>query len=141
MSQRPDRLLDMALHVRGESRFVDDLAPPAGTLHAAVFASPAAHGRIRRLDLSHACTQTQGISGLISQCPSGRTPPQGPLRRFLGQVIGQVIPVLCRMHCPHIWQSKMAPLLSFSTWIKSRSPGESGVSQRWNGLRAVKVAS
>lgn len=39
------------------------------------------------------CTQTHFISGLTSQCPLGRTPPQGPLRRVLGQFIGQDIPV------------------------------------------------
>ena len=40
-----------------------------------------------------ALTQTQRISGLTSQFPSVRTPPQGPLRRVLGQVMGQVMPV------------------------------------------------
>jgi xanthine dehydrogenase large subunit len=65
MSERPDRLLDMALHVRGESRFVDDLTPPAGTLHAAVFASPVAHGRIRRLDLSQALARP-GVRGVFT---------------------------------------------------------------------------
>jgi xanthine dehydrogenase large subunit len=54
---QPDRLLDLALHVRGESRYVDDLTPPAGTLHAAVFSSPVAHGRIRRLEVSKALTR------------------------------------------------------------------------------------
>jgi xanthine dehydrogenase large subunit len=65
MSGRPDRLLDMALHVRGESRFVDDLAPPAGTLHAAVFASPIAHGRIRRLELSKVLARP-GVRGAFA---------------------------------------------------------------------------
>ncbi len=65
MSERADRLLDMALHVRGESRYVDDLTPPAGALHAAVFPSPAAHGRIRRLDLSKARTRP-GVRGAFA---------------------------------------------------------------------------
>ncbi len=52
---------------------------------------------MRRLP-SQASTQTQRISGTTSQLPSGRTPPQGPLRRFLGQFIGQDTPVELRMH-------------------------------------------
>ena len=65
MSERPDRLLDMALHVRGESHYVDDLTTPAGTLHAAVFASPVAHGRIRRLDVTKALTRS-GVRGVFT---------------------------------------------------------------------------
>lgn len=42
---------DWIQHVRGESLFVDDLTPPEGTLHAAVFSSPIAHGKIINLDL------------------------------------------------------------------------------------------
>ena len=37
---------DWIQHVRGESLFVDDLTLPEGTLYAAVFSSPIAHGRI-----------------------------------------------------------------------------------------------
>ncbi|GAB6906544.1 Xanthine dehydrogenase, molybdenum binding subunit [Desulfosarcina cetonica] len=43
---------DAIAHVRGRSPFVDDLPEPPGTLHAAVFASPVAHGVIRRLELA-----------------------------------------------------------------------------------------
>ena len=42
---------DWIQHVRGESLFVDDITPPEGTLHAAVFSSPVAHGKIINLDL------------------------------------------------------------------------------------------
>ena len=45
---------DWIQHVRGESLFVDDLTPPEGTLHAAVFSSPIAHGRIKKLNLEEA---------------------------------------------------------------------------------------
>ena len=38
-------------------------------------------------------THTQSISGLTSHLPFRRTPPHGPLRRFFGQFIGQVMPV------------------------------------------------
>ena len=45
-----------------------------------------------------AFTHTHCISGLTSQAPSTATPPQGPLRRVFGHVIGQVIPVSCSTH-------------------------------------------
>ncbi len=43
--------IDSHLHVRGESQYLDDVPPPAGLLHAAVFGSPKAHGNIVDLDL------------------------------------------------------------------------------------------
>ena len=48
------RNVDLAMHVRGASRFVDDIPTPAGCLHAALFTSPVARGRIRSLDLAAA---------------------------------------------------------------------------------------
>jgi xanthine dehydrogenase large subunit len=45
---------DWIQHVRGESLFVDDLDNPEGTLHAAVFSSPIAHGKIINLNLDEA---------------------------------------------------------------------------------------
>ncbi len=44
----------MQMHVRGTSQFVDDLATPAGCLHAALYTSPVARGVIRSLDTSRA---------------------------------------------------------------------------------------
>ncbi len=64
---------------------------------------------------AQACTQTHFISGLTSQWPFSRTPPQGPLRRFFGQFIGQDMPVEDSAHWPHIWQSKRKPLTTRST--------------------------
>ena len=55
-----------------------------------------------RSERSTALSHTQRISGLTSQLPLARTPPQGPLRSVLGQVIGQVMPVECSTHWPHI---------------------------------------
>lgn len=46
--------IEAPLHVRGESEYVDDVAAPAGMLHAAIYGSPVAHGRLRRLDVSRA---------------------------------------------------------------------------------------
>lgn len=51
------RHYDAGLHVRGESLFTDDLPQPEGTLHAAVFASPVAHGRLLSLDFAEAVVQ------------------------------------------------------------------------------------
>ena len=40
------------LHVTGEATYIDDIAEPRGTLHAAVGMSQRAHARIDSLDLS-----------------------------------------------------------------------------------------
>src|ERR1041385_4065109 len=45
---------DRGLHVRGESVYVDDIPLQSGTLFAAAFDSPIAHGKIKKLDLSEA---------------------------------------------------------------------------------------
>jgi xanthine dehydrogenase large subunit len=46
--------IDSYTHVRGESVYLDDIPLQAGTLFAAVFDSPVAHGRIRSLDTGEA---------------------------------------------------------------------------------------
>jgi xanthine dehydrogenase large subunit len=46
--------VDVPLHTRGESVFLDDIRQPEGLLFAAVFASPTAHGKIRHLDVEKA---------------------------------------------------------------------------------------
>ncbi len=45
---------DMLMHVRGASRFVDDIPAPEGCLHAVLFTSPVARGKIKSLDISKA---------------------------------------------------------------------------------------
>lgn len=45
---------DAELHTRGESLYVDDVTPPGGMLHAALFTSPIAHGSIDALHLEEA---------------------------------------------------------------------------------------
>ena len=45
---------DIPLHTRGESVFLDDISLPEDLLYAAVFSSPAAHGKIKRLDVEKA---------------------------------------------------------------------------------------
>lgn len=47
---------DTLLHVRGESKYIDDQQLPAGTLFAAVVPSPLARGRISSIDISKAMT-------------------------------------------------------------------------------------
>ncbi|HET55044.1 MAG TPA: hypothetical protein ENN33_07485, partial [Ignavibacteria bacterium] len=41
---------DTLKHVKGESIFVDDMIVPEGTLYAAVYDSPIAHGKILNID-------------------------------------------------------------------------------------------
>jgi xanthine dehydrogenase large subunit len=48
--------IDSYTHLRGESVYLDDIPLLAGTLFAAVFDSPVAHGRIITLDTSEAAT-------------------------------------------------------------------------------------
>ena len=45
---------DATTHTRGESLYVDDVAPPHGMLHAAVFGSPSAHAKLEAVDISRA---------------------------------------------------------------------------------------
>ena len=44
--------IDSYTHTRGESVYLDDIPLIAGTLYAAVYGSPVAHGKIIDLDLS-----------------------------------------------------------------------------------------
>jgi xanthine dehydrogenase large subunit len=46
--------IDSYTHVRGESVYLDDIPVMNGTLYAAVFDSPIAHGKIRSLDITEA---------------------------------------------------------------------------------------
>jgi xanthine dehydrogenase large subunit len=56
---------DLDLHTRGQARFVDDLPEPEGLLHAVVVTSPAAHGRITRLDTGKA-RNSEGIHAVLT---------------------------------------------------------------------------
>ena len=57
--------IDAPAHTRGTSQYVDDTPPPAGLLHAAVFASPVAHGRIKALQLEEA-SALDGVVAVLS---------------------------------------------------------------------------
>jgi xanthine dehydrogenase large subunit len=57
---------DSALkHARGEARFLDDMAEPRGTLHAALALSPVAHGRLEALDI-RAAAAMPGVVRVIT---------------------------------------------------------------------------
>lgn len=55
------RNIDSATHVRGESIYLDDIPVISGTLYAAVYDSPVAHGKIKSLDL----TSAQASEGVV----------------------------------------------------------------------------
>lgn len=61
MTKRPFHI-EAPLHVRGESEYVDDVAAPEGMLHAVVYGSPVAHGRIRSLDVSAALAHPRVVT-------------------------------------------------------------------------------
>lgn len=56
---------DIIHHVKGESKFIDDINVPDGTLYASVFYSPHAHGKIRSLDISCAAA-IKGVKGIFT---------------------------------------------------------------------------
>src|SRR5688572_15822006 len=53
--------IDAYTHLRGESIYLDDIPLQAGTLFAAVFDSPVAHGKIINMDLDEA----QRMNGIV----------------------------------------------------------------------------
>jgi 2-furoyl-CoA dehydrogenase large subunit len=59
-----ERVEDAAL-LRGEGRFIDDVALLPGTLHAAFLRSPIAHGRIRSIATARAL-ELPGVSAIIT---------------------------------------------------------------------------
>jgi xanthine dehydrogenase large subunit len=53
--------IDSYTHVRGESVYLDDIPLVSGTLFAAVFDSPIAHGKIKKLDLEEAMNMKEVV--------------------------------------------------------------------------------
>ena len=93
--------LDAVNHVRGQSIYVDDLPEYAGTLHAKVFYSPLAHGRIRRLDFE-AAAQLEGVIRIFTyqdipgENQLGNIVPDEPLLaeeevHYIGQPIALIV--------------------------------------------------
>ncbi|MEO6546726.1 MAG: molybdopterin cofactor-binding domain-containing protein [Ferruginibacter sp.] len=57
--------IDSYTHTRGESVYLDDIPTTAGTLYAACFDSPIAHGKITNLDL-RAAESSSGVVRIIT---------------------------------------------------------------------------
>jgi xanthine dehydrogenase large subunit len=57
--------IDSYTHVRGESVYLDDIPVVNGTLYAAVFDSPIAHGKIKSLDISEAANM-KGVERIFT---------------------------------------------------------------------------
>ena len=93
---------DSALkHATGEARFADDVAEPAGLLHAALALSPVAHGRLVALDLGPARAMPgvvavlgpADIPGANDVAPIGKNEPlfaEGVVH-FVGQPLAMVL--------------------------------------------------
>src|SRR6185312_5813025 len=62
----------------GKGQFADDYEP-AGTLHAAIFRSSVAHGRIVSLDVSRA-RALKGVHGIVTPHEIAPSIPRIPLR-------------------------------------------------------------
>ena len=66
-AQRHDSALK---HVTGQALYIDDIAEPPGTLHAALVLSPIASGRLKKLDLSMAASSP----GVVAVFAAGDIP-------------------------------------------------------------------
>jgi len=67
--------IDAALHTRGESEYVDDLPQPAGMLYAAVYGSPTAHGKVKKLDFSEA----EKVPGVVAVLTAKNIPGENQI--------------------------------------------------------------
>jgi xanthine dehydrogenase large subunit len=93
--------LDPQRHVRGESQYLDDVPVQHGTLYAAVYESPLAHGVLHSLDLSAARKAPGVVRILTAQDIPGRNQiggivPDEPLLaeghvHFRGQPVALVL--------------------------------------------------
>jgi xanthine dehydrogenase large subunit len=91
---------DAVGHVRGESIYLDDIPELAGTLHGAVFASPMAHGVLRRLDLEVA-RRAPGVVAVLTAADipgenqiGGIVPDETLLAESEVQYVGEPIAVV-----------------------------------------------
>ncbi len=93
--------IDASLHTRGESLYVDDVSQPEGLLHAAIFPSPVAHGKIKSLHKDNA----EKLDGVIAVITAENIPGEnqiGPIIQdedllagkevhFIGQPVAIVV--------------------------------------------------
>ena len=68
VGQSIERVEDAAL-LTGRGRYIDDIAVPPGTLHAAVLRSPHPHAVIRSIDVS-AARAAQGVAAVDHGAPT-----------------------------------------------------------------------
>jgi xanthine dehydrogenase large subunit len=71
---------DTPLHTTGTSIFLDDIREPEGLLHAAVYVSPAAHGKIRKMEVSRALAVTGVLDVLTADDITGENQIGGIIR-------------------------------------------------------------
>lgn len=64
-THRPIAHESSTLHVSGQAEYVDDIAEPAGCLHAAIYGSPIAHGKLGQLNLNE-ITQADAVVDIIT---------------------------------------------------------------------------
>ena len=57
--------IDMKMHVRGKSQYIDDLPTRERLLHGAIFTSPIAKGKLISLDVSKAL-DAEGVAGVLT---------------------------------------------------------------------------
>jgi xanthine dehydrogenase large subunit len=68
------------LHVSGEARYIDDLAAPQGTLHAAIGGSSRPHARLRSIDLDRV-RRAPGVVAVITAADVPGCNDLGGMRR------------------------------------------------------------
>ena len=92
---------DTTLHVQGKSIFIDDMAPPKELLHAVVFTSPQARGKIKDLDITEALDQADVVAIFTADDIPGENQIGGIIQdeallaqgevHFIGQPIAVII--------------------------------------------------
>src|SRR3982074_3336562 len=75
---RPQAHESAHLHVSGQATYIDDMALPANTLHAALGMSSVAHGRIRSMDLA-AVAAAPGVVGVVRAADAPGRNTYGPI--------------------------------------------------------------
>jgi xanthine dehydrogenase large subunit len=143
---------DAILHVRGESRFVDDEPLPANALYAVVVVSPEAHGRLLGIETAAAETAA-GVCAVVTSrdVPGtnqiGNIVPDEPLLadgavHFAGQPIALVVAVTeaAARHAARLVKVRIEPLPAILNPREAYARGELIVPQRTFALGDVDQA-
>jgi len=105
--------LDSYTHVRGESLYVDDVNIRQGTLHAVVFDSPKAHGKIKSIDYSKA-EALEGVQRIF-------TYKDVPCENEIGGIIPDE-PLFAEDEV-HFWGMPIALIVAESEFIARKARG------------------